>query len=109
MRKVQNLSSRIDMLSPQTVSLLLKYFRWAYLLYLIITYYVAGPKEVPLWDAVKPILVIFQNAALLEVCKMCTAASSGMFCISTYHIMPLRATSSIFTFSCYISYQVHPF
>lgn len=40
---------------------------WTYLLYLIITYYVSSPKEVPLWDTVKPILVLFQNAAVLEV------------------------------------------
>ena len=43
-------------------------FRWAYLLYLIFIYYVANPKKVPLWDFVKPVVVIFQNAALLEVC-----------------------------------------
>jgi hypothetical protein len=53
---------------PQIFILLLLYFRWAYLLYLIIIYYVANPKKVPLWDVVKPVVVIFQNAAVLEVC-----------------------------------------
>lgn len=45
---------------------------WTYLLYLIITYYVSSPKEVPLWDTVKPILVLFQNAAVLEILHAAT-------------------------------------
>jgi hypothetical protein len=26
-----------------------------------------NPKKVPLWDVVKPVVIIFQNAAVLEV------------------------------------------
>jgi hypothetical protein len=48
-------------------------------MYLIVTYYVASPKEVPLWDAVKRVVIIFQNAAVLEVCAFLLTVSDMFF------------------------------
>ncbi|KAE8746572.1 hypothetical protein FOCC_FOCC006686 [Frankliniella occidentalis] len=40
---------------------------WSYLLYQLISYHINPPKDVTLWDTVKYTVIIFQNAALLEV------------------------------------------
>nr|CAD7456575.1 unnamed protein product [Timema tahoe] len=39
---------------------------WSYLLYLIVTHY-TRPRHEPLWETVKLTVIIFQNAAILEV------------------------------------------
>lgn len=41
-------------------------------MYLICRYYLIDTKEVTLWDVVKPVVVIFQNAAVLEIVHAAT-------------------------------------
>uniref|UniRef100_A0A0P4VR67 Very-long-chain (3R)-3-hydroxyacyl-CoA dehydratase n=1 Tax=Rhodnius neglectus TaxID=72488 RepID=A0A0P4VR67_9HEMI len=40
---------------------------WAYVLFLTVNHFISGKNVATLWDVVKPTLLIFQNAALLEV------------------------------------------
>lgn len=40
---------------------------WSYLFYQLVSYHVNPPKDVTLWEHVKTTVVIFQNAAILEV------------------------------------------
>lgn len=43
-------------------------FRWSYLLYQLVNYYTNPPaSKAPLWDIVKLGVIVFQNAAFLEV------------------------------------------
>lgn len=60
---------------------------WAYLLYLIFIYYVANPKKVPLWDFVKPVVVIFQNAALLEIVHAATNIVPSSVLITVFQVL----------------------
>ncbi|KAJ9577440.1 hypothetical protein L9F63_005941 [Diploptera punctata] len=61
-------------------------FGWSYLLYLLSKYYLAGTKEVPLWDVVKPIVVIFQNAALLEILHAATNIVPSNVIITVFQV-----------------------
>uniref|UniRef100_A0A224XWW1 Very-long-chain (3R)-3-hydroxyacyl-CoA dehydratase n=1 Tax=Panstrongylus lignarius TaxID=156445 RepID=A0A224XWW1_9HEMI len=40
---------------------------WAYVLFLTVSHFISGKNLSSLWDVVKPTLLLFQNAALLEV------------------------------------------
>jgi hypothetical protein len=42
-------------------------FRWSYLLFQIVNFYVNPPKDQSLWNVVKYTVGIFQNAAVFEV------------------------------------------
>lgn len=59
-------------ISPVTKVYLLLYnfiqvFGWAYLLYVVVNYYTFSSSKVPLWELVRTVLVVFQNAAVLEI------------------------------------------
>lgn len=43
------------------------FFRWSYLLFQIVNFYLNPPKSQGLWDVVKYTVGIFQNAAFIEV------------------------------------------
>lgn len=45
----------------------LQFLGWSYLLYQVLFHYASGKDSASLWEAVKVIVLIFQNAAVLEV------------------------------------------
>lgn len=45
----------------------LQFTGWSYLLYQVVKHYISGNDSTTLWDAVRPTVMIIQNAAVLEV------------------------------------------
>lgn len=43
------------------------FYRWSYLLYQTVKHFASGRDIASLWNEVRPTLMIFQNAAVLEV------------------------------------------
>ncbi|XP_068086509.1 very-long-chain (3R)-3-hydroxyacyl-CoA dehydratase 2 isoform X2 [Anabrus simplex] len=60
--------------------------RWSYLLYLLITFYLTPHKGVALWDVVKTTVVIFQNAAVLEILHAALRLVSSNVIITTFQV-----------------------
>ncbi|KAL6260384.1 hypothetical protein P5V15_007913 [Pogonomyrmex californicus] len=60
---------------------------WSYILYQIIQYYISPSTGNTLWDKIKLPIIIFQNAALLEIIHAATGMVSSNVIITTFQVL----------------------
>lgn len=96
MAEKQNKSQTINM--PNNVSTLSKLylltynfgqvFGWSFMLYQLFNYYASGlRKTTSLWDYIGPTVVIFQNAALLEIVHAATGIVRSNVLLTTFQVL----------------------
>ncbi|XP_033208953.1 very-long-chain (3R)-3-hydroxyacyl-CoA dehydratase hpo-8 [Belonocnema kinseyi] len=60
---------------------------WSLILYLLVSYFAPGKREITLWETVKTAVLVFQNAAALEIVHAVTGLVPSNPIITTFQVL----------------------